>query len=69
VTSGLTPAELAQRVRANRNRCSERDALRFLEDWRARGVAEQDEAGLWRLTAKGRDMLRTYSLIEPEVDG
>jgi len=62
----VTPAELARRVRAQRNHLSEPDALAFLEWWRDRGVAEQDDAGGWRLTAKGRDMFQTFSIIGPE---
>ena len=62
----ITPAELARRVRARRNRLSEQDALAFLEFWRSRGIAEQDDADRWRLTAKGRDMFATFSVIGPE---
>ena len=62
----ITPAELAHRVRARRNRLSEQDALAFLEWWRQRGVAEQDAAGGWRLTPMGRDMFAMFSLIDPE---
>ncbi len=62
----ITPAELARRVRTRRNRLSEKDALAFLEWWRERGVAEQDAAGRWALTAKGRDMFATFSIIGPD---
>jgi len=62
----VTPAELARRVRNHRNRISEQEALGFLEWWRDRGVAEQDEHGKWKLTAKGRDMFATFSIIDPD---
>jgi hypothetical protein len=62
----VTPAELARRVRAHRQHLTEQGALDFLEWWRKRGVAEQDDAGGWRLTAKGRDMFETFAIIGPE---
>jgi hypothetical protein len=62
----VTPAELARRVRAHRQQLTEQGALGFLEWWRDRGVAEQDERGEWKLTAKGRDMFATFSLIDQD---
>jgi hypothetical protein len=62
----VTPADLARRVRAHRQHLTEQGALDFLEWWRDRGVAEQDDAGGWRLTAKGRDMPEPFAIIGPE---
>jgi hypothetical protein len=55
MTKTLTPAELAHRVRRRGLRIDEHVAVAFLEDWKARGVAEQVD-GRWRLTKTGRAM-------------
>jgi hypothetical protein len=53
VTKSLTPAELAYRVRRRALRIDEHLAVRFLEDWKARGVAEQGDRR-WQLTEPGQ---------------
>lgn len=53
--STLSAAELAHRTRRHGVRIDARLAETFLEEWRARGIAEE-HLGRWRLTASGRAM-------------
>ena len=55
----VSVADLARRVRVHGRRLDEA-ARAFLEDWRARGIAEQHRGG-WRLTRTGRAMFSSWT--------
>jgi hypothetical protein len=62
VPEGRTVAVLATSIRQ-----SDEFTVEMLEDWQARGIAEQ-HAGLWRLTAAGFERYGR-AILDAEMNG